>query len=89
MCTLRFKYYSDDIPISARQAFEIEVNQTYVSVCEALDYSQSYILVYHARVDRRITGIVITDAYTESLMETEGIVPIIEWIVYSSFRKVV
>jgi hypothetical protein len=78
MCKIKFKYYSSDIPICARQAFEAEANRIYATVRDALNCSQSYILVYSSVSERQVIGILITDELTELMVECQGIATVIE-----------
>ena len=73
MANLRFKYFSKDIPLGNKNAFENYVNQKYAAVSDQMDVSGSYVLVYWTKPQNQVHGIFITDAVTEIIMDTANL----------------
>ncbi len=70
MANLRFKYFSKDISLDNKSAFETYVNQTYATVSDQMNITSSYVLVYWTKPQNQIHGIFITDSITETIMDT-------------------
>jgi hypothetical protein len=70
MAGLNFKYFSGSIAPHRRIAFEAYVNSKYAVICDQMNDSDSYVLVYWTKPHNHIKGIFITDLLTQSVMDT-------------------
>lgn len=73
MTTLNFKYFSANISVQVKNAFEDYVNRKYSDVGELMSDTHSYVLVYWTKPHNQITGIFITDPRTEAVFDEKSL----------------
>lgn len=70
---LNFKYFSGNISVQVKNAFENYVNHKYSAVGELMNDTHSYVLVYWTKPHNQITGIFITDPTTEAVFDASNL----------------